>query len=398
MKSLDRNYESIVSAFVVAVFAAIAFVVVATNDPPEFNEQYVQLAIAWLLITTPWVFAARLLWRAWWAQHAARLSVMDGPARLLTVAISALPDERREWGAAMVAELEQVQDSSSRWRFAIGCARTAVFPPLTGRRRVLGVAILAAISAAAVGPVVGYTLPAMRVFAVTFVALFGVLVTLAAARSRSVRQTMSCPTISAGGLLAVSACIASTAYFLIKYPEAQKHLPPAAAAIIATLLVGYLWLALAPPRELTTHSHALGLGIAAAVVLGAGFVWVARLTVHTYGGPIIWTLFAPIPILFCASAMAAAIDRSFRSGVQAAVWATLFGTLMVVALTMPEAMHRFELDGRTLGDGESGYPIGVNLSGILWNLIQIPLVGLPFGVIGAAVGRRLRGAATSVLA
>jgi hypothetical protein len=350
----------------------------------------VQLAVAWILVTTPWVIATRLLWRAWSAQHAVGLSLMDGPARLLAFAVSALPDDRREWGAAMVAELEQVQNSASRWQFAFGCARTAIFPPLSSRKPVLRVAILAVLSAAAIGPVVGYALPAMRIFAVAFVGVVGVLVTLAAARSRGVQRLMSCPSITAGGLLAGIACIASTAYFLVKNPDASEHLPPATAAILAMLLAGYLWLAISPPRGLTTHSRALGLGIGAAVVLGAGFVWVARVTVHTYVGPMIWTLFAPIPILFLASAAAAVIDRSFRSGVQAAVWATLLGTLLVSALTLPEAMHRFAIDGRTLGDGESGYPIGVNLGGVLWNLIQIPAVGLPFGVIGAAVGRCLR--------
>jgi hypothetical protein len=54
-------------------------------------------------------------------------------------------------------------------------------------------------------------------------------------------------------------------------------------------------------------------------------------------------------------------------------------------------MHRYAIDGRTLGDGEFGYPIGVNLKDAIWGLVQIPVFGLPFGVIGAAVGHRMRG-------
>jgi hypothetical protein len=54
-------------------------------------------------------------------------------------------------------------------------------------------------------------------------------------------------------------------------------------------------------------------------------------------------------------------------------------------------MRRYALDGRTLGDGELGYPIGVNLPGSIWCIVAVPVLGLPFGAIGAAVGLRCRG-------
>jgi hypothetical protein len=43
-------------------------------------------------------------------------------------------------------------------------------------------------------------------------------------------------------------------------------------------------------------------------------------------------------------------------------------------------------------DGELGYPIGVNLADAIWVLLVIPALGLPFGVIGAAIGHRSRAA------
>lgn len=63
----------------------------------------------------------------------AGLPAIDGPALLLAAATAALPDDRRGWGAAMAAELDQVRGGSSRWWFAAGCARTAIFPPSNSR-------------------------------------------------------------------------------------------------------------------------------------------------------------------------------------------------------------------------------------------------------------------------
>jgi hypothetical protein len=57
------------------------------------------------------------------------ISLTDIPRLLLTVAVRRMPVERREWGEAMLAELAQLQNKSTRWRFALGCARVALFPP-----------------------------------------------------------------------------------------------------------------------------------------------------------------------------------------------------------------------------------------------------------------------------
>lgn len=54
---------------------------------------------------------------------------MDWPAQLLTSAVRRMPVERGEWGAAMLAELATLQQPFARWRFALGCAWVALFPP-----------------------------------------------------------------------------------------------------------------------------------------------------------------------------------------------------------------------------------------------------------------------------
>ena len=55
------------------------------------------------------------------------------PERLLAWAVSRMPAGRREWGAAMLAELAQLQHPAARWQFALGCARVALFPPRQNR-------------------------------------------------------------------------------------------------------------------------------------------------------------------------------------------------------------------------------------------------------------------------
>jgi hypothetical protein len=86
------------------------------------------MAIWMAVFGTPAMLAAWLLWRTWWRRAGARLSILDGPRWLLAAAAATLPADRRDWGAAMTAELAQVPDGPARWRFAVGCARAAVFP------------------------------------------------------------------------------------------------------------------------------------------------------------------------------------------------------------------------------------------------------------------------------
>ncbi|MCI0387167.1 MAG: hypothetical protein MOB07_00120 [Acidobacteria bacterium] len=60
------------------------------------------------------------------------ISLSDIPRLLLTIAVRRMPAERSEWGAAMLAELAQLQNPSTRWWFALGCTRVALFPPRKG--------------------------------------------------------------------------------------------------------------------------------------------------------------------------------------------------------------------------------------------------------------------------
>src|SRR4051794_7236457 len=48
------------------------------------------------------------------------------PGRLVAAAVRWLPAERRDWGAAMAAELAYIEGAGAQWRFAAGCIRVAL--------------------------------------------------------------------------------------------------------------------------------------------------------------------------------------------------------------------------------------------------------------------------------
>jgi hypothetical protein len=125
----------IITAGVVVLAGAVLYVVVVTTAPLHYDPATAsaakvnrELALVPAVPTALWMTAALLLVDHWWRPAGAGVSGLDGPARLLAAATATLPDHRRDWGAAMTAELAQVQDRAARWRFAAGCARAAAFP------------------------------------------------------------------------------------------------------------------------------------------------------------------------------------------------------------------------------------------------------------------------------
>lgn len=389
MSTTGRTAEFALYA-VVAVLAMgslVGFIVSAggqLTDVGDYNDFWVVSAV----IATPWLAAVRLLWRAWWATAGPRLSIMDPPARLLAAAVAALPDERRDWGAAMTAELTQVGDRRSRWWFAAGCARAAVLPPRANRLPVVWVAVAAATAVFIAGLTVGDALPAMRVFAVTFVGLVGAIAVLALAGSRRVRPHSG---LTVAGLTCVAACIAATGYFLVQYPAAAAHLRPNTAVFLAAILAVCVWLTLAPPHGLANDRLARRIAIGTAIALAAGLVLVSRLGLRGIAGfdsGIFGYLFyVPIVVVFIVSAVAAGVGRSFRAGVQAAVWTAVLASLAFYAVAILEAVswYRFDASLIIMGDGVPLDAVGENLRNFAWGLILFPFWWLPFGVLGAAL-------------
>jgi hypothetical protein len=357
-------------------------------------------AVALAFAIGPWGIAAWLLWRAWWRQAGVELSALDGPARLLAAATATLPADRRDWGAAMAAELAQVpvQERAARWRFAAGCARAAIFPP-GGTRVAVGVAgALAVTATGAAAWAAGAALPAGRVFALTFVGLLGGLATLAVARSRRARHAGPGPAVAGLGLAGVAASVAFLGYYLAEYPAYHRarlnatnlvSLPPVTAVVVAVVLAGCAWLALRPPRWLLPDRQARWFGVGMAVALAAGFVLTSRQELRGLPGDAgMWDYSFPSMILWLTgSAAAAAVGRSFRSGLWACAWATVLGGPLLIAAWLGEALVWYQQGRGVLLDGEGGIGVGANLGdAVRWTLPFLLLWALPLGVLAAAVG------------
>jgi hypothetical protein len=382
-----------VTTWVVVVGWVVFYAVALANaDPlPAPETAVVQLVVPPLL----WVVTARLVLRHWWSGPGSPMSGMDLPGRLLTVAVAALPERRREWGRAMTAELAEVQGRSARWRFALSSVGAMLWLPPAGGWPVLAlVAGVAVASVAAAGPAVGAAVPGLRVFAVSFTGLVGAMVVLAVARSRRprLRLPVPAPTVLVTG--GVAASIAVTVVFLRREPAAAEYLPPAAAVYLAVVLAGCLRVAVAAPRWPGTSRLAPHFGAAAAVVFAAWF-WLANRTDGTQPPlPLVLLLAlvlvsAPVAVFFVPAFAVGRAGRSFRSGLQAAAWTVTAMIPLTYAIWLPEGLRRHAIDGRPLVDGEVVAPVGANLADALVFCLGIfPVLGLMVAVIGAALGAR----------
>jgi hypothetical protein len=398
-KRMGRLGGLVVSAVAAVPFVYLWVQMMINADDPLTLRIRLDMAIWIAVFGTPWMVAARLLWRAWWRRAGAELSRMDGPAWLLAAAAATLPGDRREWGAAMAAELTQVEDRAARWRFAAGGARAAIFPP-GGNRVAVGVTgALAVAATAGAALVAGAALPAGRVFALTFVGLLGGLATLAVARRRRVGLAGAGPAVTGLTLAGVAGCVGFTTWYVAEYPLTPSGHPPVISAtltpmtavVLAVVLAAGLWLAVAPPRWLAGDRRGRRFGVATALVVAAGFVLASQLGWHGVDGPdagiMSYLLFVP-PLMFVAgSATAAAIGHSLRTGLTACAWATVLGGLLVVVAWLAEAPHWYRQLGGLLLDADSGVGMGANLGdAVWWTLIVLILWTMPIGVLGAVAG------------
>jgi hypothetical protein len=371
-------------------------------DPLTFRVR-LDMAIWLTAFGTPAMVAAWLLWRAWWRRAGGRVAALDGPAWLLVGAAATLPADRCDWGAAMAAELAQVEDRGARWRFAAGCARAALMPPGGDWAAVAVAGALAVAATAATALATWAALPAGRVFGLVFVGLVGGLATLAVARSRRALGTGPGWVVAGLGLAGVGACAAATTWYLAEYPAyARPHprgaavsLPPVTAVALAVALAGCLWLALRPPRWLLPDRRARWFGVGMAVALAAGFLLSSRLGLHGEPGwdegTMGYLITAPLLVVLTGSALAAAAGRSFRSGLWAAAWAVLLAAPLVIAAWLIEAVAWHQQDRGLLLDGEGGFGVGANLvDAVWWPLIFLALWALPMGVLGATAGAAAR--------
>jgi hypothetical protein len=155
-----RRVQTVTTWVIVAAWVVFYAVALANADPlPPLETAVRQLVVPPLL----WVVAARLVLRHWWSGPGSPMSAMDLPGRLLAVAAAALPEPRREWGRAMLAELVEVQGRSARWRFALSSVGAMLWlPPAGGWPGLALAAGVVVASVAAAGLAVGAAVPGPR--------------------------------------------------------------------------------------------------------------------------------------------------------------------------------------------------------------------------------------------
>lgn len=279
---------------------------------------------------------------------------LDGPGRLVSGAAATLPAERSEWGRAMVAELAVVAGRAARWSFAVGCVRVVLLPAASAGRRagVAGAVALVVVIGAALAS--GAFLPALQALVIALAALVGLAVVVSAGLGNPLRPAD--PVIAVAGIVGAVACVASLGYFLDRAPGAA-YLGVGPSVYLAVVLAVCLWLRVAPHPWVTSSPAGRWAGLAAALVLAAGFVGTSRLTVWTVAGTAVWIVLAPGFVFLAAGLLGSVTGRSMTAGLQTTVWTGVLGSLAVFALAPPEAVRRYAIDARLLFDGERGYPI-----------------------------------------
>ena len=68
----------------------------------------------------------------------------------------------------------------------------------------------------------------------------------------------------------------------------------------------------------------------------------------------------------------------------------MLGTLLIFAIGLPEAVHWYERGGALHIDGDEPGSVGQNLVDYVVLVALLPAWGLPFGVIGSAIGSAWR--------
>jgi hypothetical protein len=380
---------AVVCACVIVIFAVL---LAATYDPKlsgGYPQQLRESLLIALFIATPACVAAAIVISARWGRLAALSSTRDGPARLLAVAVGALPGDRTEWAAAMEAELARVDGRRARWWFAVSAARAAVFPPPSSPLPIRVASGAAVVLVVATALTVGSELPTLHLFAVTFTALASTVAVVTVARGCRIAPS---PALAAIVGAAVTGCIATTTYVLADHRSAGAALRPVPAVLLAVVLTGGLWLALAPPGALMTSRTARWIGVAHGFALGIGFLWFTGFPHDRGEGAIGFVLFCTIGMFFLVSWVAALIDKSFQSGVQAAVWGATVGLPLIFIIWLTQVLRKFDAGAGLLLDGDVP-PNAVNLitanfsDAVFWDFVLISIWALPFGIFGAAAGR-----------
>lgn len=274
----------------------------------------------------------------------------DLPSQIVAGATRLLHRDRREWGAAMAAELAAIRDGPARWRFALSCARAALFAPLPPDARAPGVAVT-----------------------VMFVA-------------------------------GIAGCLAATAYVLTTWPHAAGDISRATSVWFAASLVAYLWIALRPPGALVAHPEAARRGVAVGFALflvgGAGRTVIDAALPPD--GDLAIGLFLTVTVvgtLTTTAFLVARRERSLGAGVTASLWVGLVCSMLAFNADLLAILTGFSLEAHMrhsmpayaaiTPDAFMSRHIGGHLAASMDGLRTLPVLALILGAVAAAIGRRV---------
>jgi hypothetical protein len=331
----------------------------------------------------------------------------DPARRLVALAVRLLPPDRGDWGQAMLAELDQLQDRWTRWRFALGCVRVGLAPPRA--RPGPGLVVRAAVVAGAAGVGLGISLvsPALQLFAVLFAVLLAGCAWLALLRSPTAVTSRPGPgrILRAVLLAGVAGAVGVVLYGVVRYPgavgELWDPLLVLLSVVLAVTLSGYVWMALVPPRAATPHLAVVRrYGLVGGLVVGGLPVAGSAAASLGYGKPLTgWSWLAAAVAAVAGATLAARSSGDARAGLQAGLWTGLVGALILLVVGMA-ATYAAAAAGRLIPTDaytirafqQSGLPdlttyvVGDDLGGSILLLVWIPLLSLAIGAIGGALG------------
>jgi hypothetical protein len=331
----------------------------------------------------------------------------DRARSLLTLAVRRLPPERRDWGQAMLAELDQLQGRAARWRFTLGCVRVALAPPRAAPPPGLVVRAAIVVGAAGVGMGIYLVSPALHLFAMLFAVLLAGCAWLALLRSRTAVTARAGPgrILRAVLLTGVAGGVGVVLYGVVRYPGAVGD-PWAPvlillSVVLAATLTGYTWMALVPRQAATSHLVvARRHGLVGGLVVGGLPVAGSAAAEFGYGKPLTgWSWLAAAVVAVAGGALAGRSSGDARVGLEAGLWTGLVGALVLLVVGM-SATYAAAAAGRLIPTDASTirafqasglpdlttYVVGDHLGGSIMLLVWIPLLSVAFGALGGALG------------
>jgi hypothetical protein len=325
--------------------------------------------------------------------------VGDAPARIVTSATGRLPAHRREWGQAMLAELTRVRGRVRRWLFAAGVLRVALFPPPRHPRRVLSVAGVGLLVAAAATVATAVEVPGLWVFTAALSLLLGGYATIVASRSQLARPSPVRVIVAVVALVGLVAAVGMVLRIGMGYPTATvDHTHHVFSILFALIVTGYLALALTPPQ--LDDSRDTGLWWALCAALAAGAVWIGIAVTTPVDAEGILPALEPVAAAAAlAASIGAATTRSLPAGVRAGLLTAILAAPIHFSVDLAGMLH---LRTYALTDPydinaypHSGYPdvasylLSDRVGGDIATLVILPITMLALALLGAAAGSGL---------